>query len=704
MQPRAKTMNLQRQLMIVSLLLLSLPWAGCQYIRELDATLAFAQEQAMTATAQAVSAVLAEEPSTIYPFYKRFYDKNKIEQQLFFNRLDDAITIDGYDEDWQAIGSSKTIVSQQDPDFSVSYQNGIVDQQLLMVFSVTSRGVVYNNPTQQPLDNGDRIVLVTGNQRHYRLNSSAPGKINAYWLQGQGEKQRAIMEPRITAYWQDHGDRYSLEVKLPLALSGGRLGFYVVNEKTNQTNDIISHYPPEQATNKQALPPWLIYPPHHLDKKLAIFEQAGMRLKIVDIFAWQLANKGSLEQAQAPSGNWLLRKLYRKILGGKYDTYNHFSDSPRFDNRVEFIASTQGNHQSQWYADTGYRNRSILATAVPVIIEGEVIASVVAEQTSDRFLALTSEAFSRLFLFSLAAIGLTGLGLLGYASWLSWRISALSRAAKMIISDDGRLLNDRLEKLEQHFPSSRANDEIGDLNRNYQQLLKRLREYTLYLQTLSRKLSHELRTPLAIVHSSLDNLEHCTLNEPSLRYQQRAKAGALRLGSIITAMSEASRVEESIQSAEPETVDLALLLSSISAAYQDLHHSLHIHYLANVDANTIIKAVPELLVQMMDKLIDNAADFCPDGGNISISFSQHNQQFIIEVSNDGPLLPSNMQSQLFDNMVSLREHCGDQSHLGLGLHIVRLIVDYHQGTIVARNRDDGSGVSFKICLPVNTND
>ena len=699
-------MTLQRQLMLVSLLLLSLPWAGCQYIRELDATLAFAQEQTMTATAQAVSAVLAEEPGIIYPFYQRFYDNGNTAQQLFFKPADSAITIDGYDEDWQASGSAKTLTSEHDADFSVSYQSVIAEQQLLMTFSVTTNSIDYNNPTQQPLDNGDRIVLVTGNQRHYRLNSSAPGKINAYWLQGSGPKQRSIIEPQITAYWQDHGDRYSLEVKLPLALTNGRLGFYVVNQTTGQADDVVSHYQPmlnleTKTGNTHTQPPWLIYPPQNLHDKLAIFEQPGMRLKVVDIFAWQLASNGSLEQAQQPSGNWLLRKLYRQILGRQYDSYRAFSDSPRFNDRSEFIDSKLGRNQSQWYADTSYRNRSILATAVPVTIAGEVIATVVAEQTSDRFLALTSEAFSRLFVFSLAALGLTGLGILGYASWLSWRISALSRAAKMIISDDGQVLNAGLENLEQHFPSSRAGDEIGELNRNYQRLLKRLREYTLYLQTLSRKLSHELRTPLAIVHSSLDNLENCHLDEYSLRYQRRAKEGALRLGSIITAMSEASRVEESIESAEPEPVDLALLLSSISAAYQDLHQHLQLNYRSNIDANdnTMLNAVPELLVQMMDKLVDNAVDFTPDNGSIHIVFSQHDKQFVIAVSNDGPLLPDNMQSQLFDNMVSMRDHSATQSHLGLGLHIVRLIVEYHQGSIVANNRDDGLGVCFTIKLP-----
>ena len=57
-----------------------------------------------------------------------------------------------------------------------------------------------------------------------------------------------------------------------------------------------------------------------------------------------------------------------------------------------------------------------------------------------------------------------------------------------------------------------------------------------------------------------------------------------------------------------------------------------------------------------------------------------------------------MQKQLFDSMVSLREK-NDEVHLGLGLHIVRLIMDFHRGRVSAENLDDNSGVRFTLAFP-----
>jgi K+-sensing histidine kinase KdpD len=115
---------------------------------------------------------------------------------------------------------------------------------------------------------------------------------------------------------------------------------------------------------------------------------------------------------------------------------------------------------------------------------------------------------------------------------------------------------------------------------------------------------------------------------------------------------------------------------------------------------------------MLDKLVDNAASFCPEKGNIEITLSNHKNTLQLSVANDGPLLPDKMQGQLFDNMVSLRDEKSrnssnnsnktnktnktNNSHLGLGLHIVNLIVKFHNAQITADNRNANNGVIFSI--------
>ena len=68
----------------------------------------------------------------------------------------------------------------------------------------------------------------------------------------------------------------------------------------------------------------------------------------------------------------------------------------------------------------------------------------------------------------------------------------------------------------------------------------------------------------------------------------------------------------------------------------------------------------------------------------------------IEVANQGPPLPEEMGDALFEAMVSRRNPGSDEVHLGLGLHIVRLVMDHHEGKVMAEHTEDG--VVFTLAL------
>ena len=107
----------------------------------------------------------------------------------------------------------------------------------------------------------------------------------------------------------------------------------------------------------------------------------------------------------------------------------------------------------------------------------------------------------------------------------------------------------------------------------------------------------------------------------------------------------------------------------------------------------------ELLAQLLDKLFENALEFTPEGQNIHFELDSQGGQVVITVDNDGPVLPDMMQHHLFDSLVSVRPQSQGKAHLGLGLHIVKLITEFHRGTVTATNRADHSGVVFTVCLP-----
>jgi signal transduction histidine kinase len=315
----------------------------------------------------------------------------------------------------------------------------------------------------------------------------------------------------------------------------------------------------------------------------------------------------------------------------------------------------------------------------------------VLEQSLEQILALSGNTLGSVIARSvLLIIGLM-LVLLGYASWLSWRIARLQRAVNASVDSDGRILAS--------IPPSRARDELGELNRQFGHMVERLQGYTDYLESFSRRLSHELKTPVAVIRSSLDNLEHATSDDERASYRDRARSATDRLSQILQGMSEAARLEQSFDQAEPERFDLAEVMAEATAAYQSLDPDHQIRYQGPANGCPITGS-PELMVQLLDKLVDNARDFTPEGGHIVVSVARAGPILRLSVFNEGPELPEALAKDVFNPFVSVRDGSGE-GHLGQGLLIVRLIAEHHGGSVRAGNQVDRgvAGVRFEVDLP-----
>ncbi|MCZ6830178.1 MAG: ATP-binding protein [Gammaproteobacteria bacterium] len=664
-------MNLRRQLLLVSLLLLSLPWAGCQFVREMEGALQFGQEQSLLATTRAIATVLGDKPQLLYPNAQRWREGEDVSQQLYATAATAPIIIDGYADGWAgpAHGSFGP----------VSYRAQSRGGRLYLLFTVRDSEVVYHDPRLVDRASGDRLLLRTANGDDYVIVTAAPGPVQAR-LARNGKLVQ--WESRIRGQWQDSLQGFNIELEMPLQLLGGRLGFSLINASTDKSEQVYGNM---QAAAKLP-PPWLIYPPDNLQALITPFASGDLKLQVLDSHHWVISRAGQLDNGNAADTDtpWLIRALYRAILNGT--RLPTAPPAPMVGQQVglEISAAMSGQSAANWYAPAAETSQKLLTAASPIFNAEEIVGVVMAQQSSEQYLSLTDRAFNRLLLISLAAMAVSALGLLGYASWLSWRIRRLSAATREAIGEDGRIRVD--------FGASRSGDELGELSRRYAELLLRLREYTDYLRSLSRKLSHELRTPIAVISSSLDNLEQDSSDQAI--YLQRAREGLGRLSSILTSMSEASRLEESVHSNHLEEMDLARLCREMLAAYQSVYpeHTLELDCAVN---ECRLAAVPDLIVQALDKLVDNATSFTPVGERITLRLQPLGERITLSVENQGPLLPAAMQTQLFDSMVSVREK-GNQVHLGLGLHIVRLIMDFHGGRVWAENLPDASGVRFTL--------
>jgi signal transduction histidine kinase len=346
--------------------------------------------------------------------------------------------------------------------------------------------------------------------------------------------------------------------------------------------------------------------------------------------------------------------------------------------------------------------RSVLSVATPIVTNApdggrQTVGVLVVEQEGDRLLILGDTALRRMLNVTLLATIAAVLATLVFATVLATRLGRLKRAAETALTRDGRL--------NVVIPGTERKDELGDVSRSYAELLRRLNEYTSYLRTLGGKLAHELRTPLTIVRSSLENLESERAVGGQIEpYLARAREGTERLQAILTAMGAATRTEEAIQHAERTRFDLRALLESTAKAYADAFPARRFETRLPPES-CWIDGAPDLLVQMLDKLVDNAVDFSPAGSVITLALDATDGGCALSVTNVGAPIPPAVRLRLFDSMFQYRRDSASKPHFGLGLFIVRLVAEFHEGRVSVENvhGQGGAGaetaVQFQVLLP-----
>jgi dedicated sortase system histidine kinase len=677
--------NLKRQLLLVSLLTLVLPWAGYKFIRETESALRDGQQEMLAGTARAIADSLAQYPEEFPPAPGDDYVYG---DQLYGQPLETRPEVDGYFDDWAL--DRAALQELRGVDGPIRFALGLVEDAVYLYVEVTDKNVVYAGPGAAAVEGGSRYsdrINVISTSPPYReevltFAAEAPGQIITYVRTAYGFGP----EPTIRAHWQDVPRGYQLEARIPASKLGTHLGLVVANT----ASDLAA--PVRSASYASRTPGPFVRPSPELTATAATLVQRDMRLLITDAAGWRIAESGTLSAAGEGRGGgsaWL-RLAYNALVEDGEEAELAEPDPQGREQQAYIVSALHGHASVSWFRSP-QGGRAVVAAAEPVRAGGETIGAVVLQQGTDAILSLRNQGLSRLITVTLIATILVALSLLGYATLLSRRIRRLSVAAENAVES---------RNLHGSLPSAGASDEIGDLSRSFANVLGQLGDYNDYLRTLASKLSHELRTPLAIVTSSLENLEHENLGEAARGYSERARDGAERLRRILTAMSEASRVEELMQHAEPERFDLSEALHSAVAAYRDVYPGRRFEIAAD-GLPAWMQGSPELVVQMLDKLVNNAVDFSGEGDTITLRLDRHADTLRLSVHNPGPPLPERMRSQLFDSMVSVRP--GDTGkHLGLGLYVARLIAAGHGGSIGAANADDG--VVFTVTLPALADD
>ncbi len=663
-------MSLRLKLLLLGLATLVLPWAGCRYAREMESALREGESTSLLAVADTVAASLQ---GRVDLMYRAPVDTTAAQSaptrgpyDLEPLVLSAAPLIDGYMDDWPQVPAAWAWFKKDD-EHRFGVLTGVYDRVLYLLLDVRDPHVVFDAPGASSLDPaamGDRVWLGfqtrEGAEQQVFFAASGPGALTARRIEsGEYGEELAVIEPRIRGAWQLTATGYHLEARVPLSMLGG--GFGVLIDDRDQRGAAPSSYgmlrPDDLHTQGR-----LIVAAPELTTYLDQFAQPGLKLAVMTPSGQLLAHVDALAQvadldSEPPP---LLARLYRRFVDRRGVPPPLESQAPIYD---------RDHHGA--------------------------IGTLEVTQTADRWVRLRDHALTRMLNLTLATSLVAFIGMFAFAAWLALRLSRLREASESALTRTGIVTS---------FPGTAVHDELGDVARSFSTLLSRLNEYTGYLRTLAGKLAHEIRTPLTIVRSSLENLEAEPLPPGARAYLERARQGSERLNAILLAMGAATRVEEAITGAERTRCDLVPLMAAAVAAYRSAFAQRRFD--AELPAEPVpLDGAPDLIVQMLDKLVDNAVDFSPAGALIRVCLKVEPGVAVIEVDNLGAALPPQLAGRLFESLWQSRPEGGqarpdpdNRPHFGLGLYIVRLIAEFHGGEAWAENLPEGGGVRFSVRL------
>lgn len=722
--------GIRLKLLLFSVFLFTIPWLGYQYVWELESYLRLGQEQTLVGTARAVATALHERPK-LFDKKASYLSDVKPGTDLYAHKIIDPVQLDGEIGDWLdyqhlALEYGKNNLldeteSYAEQDLSFTHLVGIYGNYLYAYFQVTDDKTILRGNNSLRIDRNDHLYIALTSPEEsfnrYIVSTSKSGWVNAFSLSEDVSSNRPTgLETRIQGHWRETPIGYNIELRIPVSMLADKIAFAIADVDDIESKQVefrIGTADPSVVTSLGTV----LVPSPEIEKIVKGLQYSEARVWVLDKHRRVMARSGEILKSEGMSNpkqvnyasssnifgkawsyaeaNWLTPLYYRFLTKPPTNFIDELNDAYALKGQ-DIESALNGEPDTLWRLSPDNK-AVILSAAHPIWLDGQVMGAVVVEQTTHGIRTLRNQALEKLFNVILAVMVLGTLTLFLFASRMSFRIRNLRNQTEAAIDANGKIIGT--------VPASTTQDEIGDLSRTFHEVLTKLGQYHNYLENMSSRLGHELRTPVAVVKSSLENLsmqsENGNLAVQQNDYVERAHAGIQRLSTILNNMSEATRLEQSIKSTEIESFSLNQLLAGCLQGYQ-LAYPNRDFKMIELGSKLTVQGSPDLFVQMLDKIMSNAVEFSEAKSLIEIRLEEDSQYASIYVANQGPTLPENMQSELFDSMVSIREHntSSETPHLGLGLYIAKLIANFHKAQIWISNNESMDGVTVKIHIPL----
>ena len=256
-----------------------------------------------------------------------------------------------------------------------------------------------------------------------------------------------------------------------------------------------------------------------------------------------------------------------------------------------------------------------------------------------------------------------------------------------------------MENLKLRIKAPQTKDEIQSLAETFNDMLDRLEDSFSSQRQFMQDVSHELRTPLTILRGELEvTLKKIRSTEEYESVLQSSLEEIDRISKIVDNLLILARFDTKEIPLQVLPIDLNILLNELLNDIKNLAKSKNIMLSFNTQGALILEGDENQLRRLFMNLLDNAIKYTPKNGKVSIDLSKNDSLAVINVIDTGVGISEDEIKYIFDRFYRIDKSRHDQG-FGLGLSIVKSIVQAHKGSIEVKSKP-GLGTTFTVILPL----
>jgi len=342
--------------------------------------------------------------------------------------------------------------------------------------------------------------------------------------------------------------------------------------------------------------------------------------------------------------------------------------------------------------DLDFIDESVFLSALSLHLSGSERYYIVSMQdVSEAYLPYTTEFIRMFLLASLFAVFVAFIGALISSYRMVSPLKKMTAATKQYAEGD----------FSERINSSDTYNELAELGVSFNSMAESLERIDESRRMFVSNTSHELKTPMTIISGFIDGILDGTIPpEDEEKYLRIVSEETKRLSRLVVAMLNISKIEAGKLELSLSDVALGRMIFTTFLGFEKALEDKHIEVLGLDGMENVSVSADETLVsQIFFNLVDNAVKFTPEYGIISVKLYEEGNNAVVKIKNTGKGIPQEELDFIFDRFYKVDKSRGlDSKSFGIGLYIVKSIIELHHGTINVESEQNNS-VEFTVTLP-----